>query len=84
MIKYQKIGYDDQVNVVLPAYGMSMMVFHALLITGHPDFNLKKIPVGCGSHQAKELYQEGEIATSWINVFQEDFIDLFVINKPEE
>lgn len=71
------------VRVALAAFGMSGRVFHAPLITSHPDFELTKVLERSGSRHAMDAYPGVESVGSLGDVLSDPAIDLVVINTPE-
>lgn len=70
------------INVGLASYGLSGRVFHAPLITAHPDFHLAHI-VERSSSAAKEIYPGVRMSRSFDELCSDPSVDLIVVNTPD-
>jgi predicted dehydrogenase len=73
----------DPIKTTLLSYGMSGEIFHAPLLAVDPGFALVSI-VQRNSDKAKQRYPTIKIARKVNEVFQDDSIELVIINTPNE
>jgi scyllo-inositol 2-dehydrogenase (NADP+) len=73
----------DPIKTTLLSYGMSGEIFHAPLLAVDPGFALVSI-VQRNSDKAKQRYPTVKIARKVNEVFQDDSIELVIINTPNE
>jgi predicted dehydrogenase len=67
----------------LLSYGMSGEVFHAPLIAAHSQFQLHTIVQRSSTHATKR-YPQVRVANSVDKVFEDDTIELIVVNTPND
>jgi len=70
-------------SAALLSYGMSGEVFHAPLLQSHPGFSLSTI-LQRNSDKAKQHYPDVKLVRKAEDIFQDNTIDLVVINTPNE
>ncbi|HKZ37439.1 MAG TPA: oxidoreductase [Chryseolinea sp.] len=73
----------DPIKTALLSYGMSGEIFHAPLLAVDPGFALTSV-VQRNSDKAKQRYPGIKIARQVNEVFQDDSIELVIINTPNE
>jgi predicted dehydrogenase len=73
----------DPIKTALLSYGMSGEIFHAPLLAVDPGFALTLV-VQRNSDKAKQRYPGIKIARQVNEVFQDDSIELVIINTPNE
>jgi predicted dehydrogenase len=73
----------DPIKTALLSYGMSGEIFHAPLLAVDPGFALISV-VQRNSDKAKHRYPNIKIAKQVNEVFQDDSIELVIINTPNE
>ena len=73
----------DPIKTALLSYGMSGEIFHAPLLAVDPGFALTLV-VQRNSDKAKQRYPGIKIARQVNDVFQDDSIELVIINTPNE
>ena len=69
------------INVALASYGMSGQVFHAPLVSAHPQFNLYKV---LERHRAESVnrYPGVLIVKQYEDLLSDESVDLVVVNTP--
>ncbi|HLP17955.1 MAG TPA: Gfo/Idh/MocA family oxidoreductase [Bacteroidota bacterium] len=72
----------DTINVGLASFGMSGRVFHAPLLSQHPQFSLVNILQRHGD-DALQLYPYVRISTTFEQLLNDRGIDLIVVNTPD-
>lgn len=71
------------INTAICSYGLSGKVFHAPLLTSHPDFHLHTV-MQRSNTDAKSDYPEVQIVTDYEQILKNKDIDLVVVNTPNE
>jgi len=69
------------IRAALASYGMSGEVFHAPLLSVHPQFELYKI-LERNRNKSKERYANVQVVKSYEEILHDENVDLVIVNTP--
>ncbi|WKN30751.1 Gfo/Idh/MocA family oxidoreductase [Porifericola rhodea] len=69
------------IRAALASYGMSGEVFHAPLLSVHPQFELYKI-LERNRNKSKERYADVQVVKSYEEILHDENVDLVIVNTP--